>query len=213
MRDTIPSQESTEAGEPLSGCWLERLQQDDAKALEELLESYWAPLVGYARGMWDPRDAGDTAEDIAQEAFVRLWSGRNRWEANSSAPGLLYRIVRNLCLNERRRAANHSRLAPMAQSEERPPTPLDDLEATELERVVAATLKAMPARRREVFDLSRYHGLRYREIADVLEISPQTVANHLSAALHQLQQGLDSLLPHRGRSPNDCGGGFGTTSA
>jgi RNA polymerase sigma-70 factor (ECF subfamily) len=59
---------------------------------------------------------------------------------------------------------------------------------------VESAITALPERRREIFVLSRYHGLSYREIAEVLEISPQTVANQLSAALATLRE---SLASHR----------------
>lgn len=189
--------------------WLDRLRHDDASALEEILERYWIPLVRYARGMQGARDEGDTAEDAAQEAFVRLWVGRHRWSGEGSAGGLLYRIVRNLCLNERRSVANHHRLAPKARGGDRPATPLDHLEASELERAVARTLSTMPARRREVFELSRYHGLSYREIADSLGISPQTVANQLSAALDELQGGISGHPGDAGGHPPDPSAGPG----
>jgi RNA polymerase sigma-70 factor, ECF subfamily len=181
--------------------WLDRLRRDDAGALEELLDCYWVPLVRYARGLRGARDEGDTAEDAAQEAFVRLWAGRHRWGGEGSATGLLYKIVRNLCLNERRRTANHHRLAPTAWGGVRQATPLDHLEASEVERAVARTLSTMPARRREVFELSRYHGLSYREIANALEISPQTVANQLSAALDELHGGISGHPPRGGGHP------------
>jgi len=53
-----------------------------------------------------------------------------------------------------------------------------------IERAIAQ----LPARRREIFLLVRVHGLPYREVAELLEISPQTVANQMSAALAQLRQ-------------------------
>ena len=198
LTDVRSSQGAASPDETQPHRWLDRLREDDAVALEELLERYWVPLVRYSRGLRGARDEGDTAEDAAQEAFVRLWAGRHRWGGEGSAAGLLYRIARNLCLNERRRTANHHRLAPTAWGGGRQATPLDHLEASEVERAVARTLSTMPARRREVFELSRYHGLSYREIANALEISPQTVANQLSAALDELQGGISGHPPRAG---------------
>lgn len=55
-------------------------------------------------------------------------------------------------------------------------------------------LAALPRRRREVFELVRFHGLSHAEVAEVLEISTQTVANHVSRALSELRANLDDVL-------------------
>ncbi|MBI4520599.1 MAG: sigma-70 family RNA polymerase sigma factor, partial [Gemmatimonadetes bacterium] len=69
----------------------------------------------------------------------------------------------------------------------------DPLPSAELRAEVEAAIGKLAPRRREVFHLARYHGFSYREIAQAMGISVQTVANHMSAALADLRKSL--LLP------------------
>ncbi|MFW6078002.1 MAG: sigma-70 family RNA polymerase sigma factor [Gemmatimonadota bacterium] len=167
---------------------LRRLRSDDAAALDELLQAYWTPLVTYAAGL-TARVAA--AEDVVQEAYVRLWSRRRTWRPGS-ARALLYRMVRNLALNERRRARTHERLAPPARRAG--PSPSEVMEGREVAGAVREAIDALPSRRREVFLLSREQGLSHREIAEALNLSPQTVANQISAALGDLRAALAPYL-------------------
>lgn len=181
-------------GKPDETDLMRRIQSGDHTALDEALTRYWAPLVRYAQGFLHSRDA---AEDAAQEAFVRLWKGRGEWTPTGSLQGYLYRILRNHLLNERRaqrvRARWHERV--LRREIKRPPTPLEMTEGGELADAVREALEQLPPRRREVFTLIRFHGFSYGEVAETLGISPQTVANHMSAALSALRTRLAPFLP------------------
>jgi len=172
---------------------MHRIRASDARALEAAIQRYWAPLVAFAQRMlgWT-----DGAEDAVQDAFVSLWERRAGWQSSDSLRGLLYSIVRNQTLNEQRRRSVRVR---WLAGERRArvgfnPTPLDWLEEDELAVAVRQAIEALPARRREVFALARYHGLSYREIAATMGISSQTVANQMSAAMDELRGALRSFL-------------------
>lgn len=176
---------------PASEELLERIQAGDTAALKQLMERYWEPLVRYARTLLPLEDA---AEDIAQEAFVRFWERRDRWEARASLETLLFCIARNLALNEKKHQRIRTRHADRAAERARPPTPLEVVQGTEVQRAVDRAVEALPARRREVFLLARVQGLSYREIAAVTGVTPQTVANQMSAALAQLREALSRFF-------------------
>ena len=152
-----------------------------------LLQVYWGPLVRYARATLG---ADDGAEDVVQEAFVALWQRRDPLEPERIPP-FLYRIVRNRALNERRwgRVRELWRASQPADSLAHE---LDDEEAAD--RRVREAVAKLPRRRREVFELARYHDLSYQQIAFTLSMAPQTVANHMSAALRDLRVALADLL-------------------
>lgn len=167
----------------------DQLRSGEPKALDLLLSTYWCPLVKYAVGVLGYQDA---AEDVVQEAFIRLWTDRERWERGSLA-ALLYRITRNLALDMRRK--NGVRTAWLRQ--QRPHHAPSAAEVAREHQVATAAqqaIDALPPRRREVFLLARREGLSYREIAEVLEISPQTVANQMSTALADLRRKLAGVL-------------------
>jgi RNA polymerase sigma-70 factor (ECF subfamily) len=165
---------------------MERIHAGDSSALAQVLDRFWAPLVSYARRILPD---GDEAEDIVQETMVRLWDRRAEWTPSQQLQGFLYRITRNLALNEQKRARVRSQWISRSSQEppNRPPTPLDLAERVQLRETLEEAIASLPPRRREVFILARYHGHSYREIAEIMDISPQTVANHMTAALEELR--------------------------
>ena len=139
------------------------------------------------------------AEDVVQRAFVRMWERGHVVPPGDGVRPFLYRVVRNLASNEWRREQTHRSWVD-GESAAPPPTavPTQELEEHELATALAAAVERLPARRREVFVLSRYHSLSNAQIAEVLGISPQTVANQLVSALRDLRV---LLAPHLEERP------------
>lgn len=175
------------------GALVARLGAGDSGALDELLRCYWPEVFAYARRILGSADA---AEDVAQSTFIRLWQRRTKLGPHGSLRFLLLRIARNFALNEdrARRRRSHRRHAPGTATPATSTTPLTSILDAELEEAVERAIAALPERRRQIFVLSRYHGLSYREIADLLDLSPQTVANQMSAALTALRRALADHL-------------------
>jgi RNA polymerase sigma-70 factor (ECF subfamily) len=161
-------------------------------ALQSLLERYWDRLVAFAQRMMG--DRGDP-EDQVQEALARLWARRHALREDGSLKALLYTMVRNVCLDELRKRTRRDKMDGRADSPMPVRTPWEDVHGAELQRAAAAAVAKLPARRREVFRLVREEGLSYQEVARALELSPQTVANHMSLALADLRTSLKPFLP------------------
>lgn len=182
------------------------IRRGDASALDALIDRYWEPLVTYAArllGDWE------SAQDLAQETFVRIWERREAWSAEGSVQALLYQIIRNLALDELKSVARRSQYIERyaGKSTRLPTTPVEEIERTQLESAFVDALAALPERRREVYVLARVEGFSYSHIAQVLGISPQTVANHLSAALASLRKQLQHFLdPRDGGASSSAGG-------
>jgi RNA polymerase sigma-70 factor (ECF subfamily) len=164
------------------------LRSNDEGALELLVAVYWHRLVRFVEGFLDQEGSG---EDVVQEAFIRLWMRRAEMRFEGSLRAFLYTMARNAAIDERRRSGRRTRLASRADPPAASPSPLARTEASELRAAAEAAVTALPPRRREVFRLARMEGLSYREIADVMGLSPQTVANQMSRALTELHQALD----------------------
>lgn len=168
------------------------LRDGDTSALETLMGRYWGPLIRYAARLVDSLDA---AEDVVQAAFVTLWQDRAKWKAVGTVQAFLYRIVRNGALQERRRSDVRERKAPdIARGHPPMPTPFDVAAEQELERALQSAIHGLAPRRREAFVLARYHRLMLGEIADIMGVSTQTVANHVSTAMAELRQELARFL-------------------
>jgi RNA polymerase sigma-70 factor (ECF subfamily) len=164
----------------------------DAEALGELLRGHWSHLVTYAFRLLGDLPA---AEDVVQRGFVRLWERAHVVPPGDATRPFLYRMVRNLAANEWRRVETRQRWVD-EESLSAPAVVMPDaaLEGRELEAALTLAVERLPARRREIFVLSRYHGLANGEIASVLGVSPQTVANQLVSALRDLRALLGTHL-------------------
>jgi RNA polymerase sigma-70 factor, ECF subfamily len=171
----------------------QEIRRNRTAALDELLQRHWPSLLAYAHRLLG---SGDDAEDVVQSAFVQLWERRANWRDDGSVRGYLYRVTRNLALNEQRRRRIRERIwqQPAIEPGLEAGAPAQALDASELERVVAEALAAMPPRRREVFELVRFEGLSYREVAQAMGVSVQTVANQMSAALAHLRVALQAFM-------------------
>src|SRR3954466_13294724 len=85
--------------------WMERIKHGDTEALRELVEAHQYRVVGAISKML----GGDLdAEDLAQQAFIRVWKSAPRYEPTAKFTTWLYKIVRNLVLNELRRRKRHA---------------------------------------------------------------------------------------------------------
>lgn len=163
-----------------------RVARGDERAFGELTRRYLPRAVGIARRI--VRSAAD-AEDIVQDAFLRLWINAPRWRPISSFRTWFYRVLVNLCLNHRRRAP----FIALDRAGD-PPDPSagagERLEADEIDRALAAAIGALPARQRAAIVLSYREGLSNAEAAAVLDTSVSALETLLVRAKKSLRQTL-----------------------
>jgi RNA polymerase sigma-70 factor (ECF subfamily) len=129
------------------------------------------------------------AEDLVQEAFLRVWVNAPRWRPEAAFRTWLYRIVINLCLNETRRPST----LPLGAAGD-PPDPAlhaeSELAARERDRLVAAAIDALPARQRAAIVLTYHQGLSNAEAADALDTSVSGIETLLVRAKRALRAAL-----------------------
>ena len=178
---------------------IRRLRAGDESALELLVTAYWQRLLRFVEGILHQEGAG---EDVVQEAFIRLWMRRTELRLEGSFRAFLYTLTRNAAIDELRRSGRRKTLSERADPPVAPPSPLAGAEASELQAVADVAIASLPPRRREVFRLARTEGLSYKEIAEVLGISPQTVANQMSRALTELHEALDRVFTNGSPRPS-----------
>lgn len=170
------------------------VQDGVSGAMNDLLRKYWPGVVDYVVRYTEHDDA---AEDIAQELFLGLWQKKLTWKRQGSLRSFLYGVARNLARNRGRRW-REVRLASLEKLDvdfvDTARSPSETAAEHELQARYEQAVSSLPARRQEIFTLARMHGLSYQEIAEVLDISPQTVANQMSAALADLRRMLGPVL-------------------
>jgi len=174
---------------------LDRLREGIEEAFDAIFREHYADLVGFAQSIVRERTA---AEDVAQDVMLELWRRRKHIVVETSLPAYLLQATRNRALNQIRHRQVVARLDPRDLAA--PPPPPADRAALEgeIERVVRRAVGELPDRCREVFELSRVHGLKYAEIARVLDISVKTVEAQMGKALHTMRHRLAPWLPDEG---------------
>lgn len=166
-----------------------RIRQGDVKQFESLFRSSYASLVRYAKTLIKDQDS---AEEIVQDLFFRLWQGKEKIKIESSLNGYLFRSVHNKCLHyiEHNRVVERHAEEISARQRDSQETPSDILHYKELQARVAKILERLPERCGRVFCMSRFEGLKYSEIAEKLSVSIKTVESNMGRALKEFRKEL-----------------------
>jgi RNA polymerase sigma-70 factor (ECF subfamily) len=167
-----------------------RIAAGDEPAFQVLARRYAPLALRLARRV---TGSGADAEEIAQEALLRVWINAPRWRPLASFRTWFYRIVLNLCLNRRRRAP----LLPLdaaADAADPRPDAVHGLEQREVQRALADAIAALPERQRAVITLTYHEGLSNAESAASLGTSVSAVETLLVRAKRTLRQKLRPML-------------------
>ncbi len=165
----------------------EELKKGNEQAFEQLFKRYYQALCSYASQLLQDDDA---AEEIVQDFFVKFWEKRNSITIETSLKNYLFRSVKNLSLNRIKHEKIKIQHAQHVISE----AEMNDYDAhfleVDLKKDIEESIAALPEKRREIFRLSREDGLKYREIAEKLNLSVKTVEAQMSLAIKTLRDKL-----------------------
>src|SRR5207249_8523462 len=127
---------------------LEKIRAGDVGAFAEWLERSWRPLVLYCARIIGNKDG---AEDVAQEAFIRIWERRSHWRPQSYLRAILYTIARNLSLNQRSSTVARARwLVARQLGTMRSGSVQERVEAADFERALRRAISLLPPRQKEI---------------------------------------------------------------
>lgn len=168
---------------------IRRIRQGDIGQFESLFRASFVSLARYAKTL--VRDH-DTAEEIVQDLFFRLWKDREKIQIESSLNGYLYRAVHNRCLHyfEHTKVVNKYMEEMALTFEESTESPAEMLHYKELQARIAEILERLPEKCGKIFCMSRFEGLKYSEIAEQLSISVKTVEANMGRALKEFRKAL-----------------------
>ncbi len=168
------------------------IKQGDGDSLRLLVERHHSPLLGFLYRM----TGGDRAlaEDMVQEAFLRVLRTIGQYQHPRPFKPWLYAIATNLIRDHYRRSETRHTVAASEQALrqiEAPGAVEDGLQEEDEAREIAAALLALPDLQREVVVLRYYQELSLAEIAALLDIPVGTVKSRLSIGLHRLREVLE----------------------
>lgn len=135
----------------------------------------------------------DDAEEVVQDLFVKLWQDRERVNISTSIKAYLFTAVRNRCLNALGKSKRNEALNEGMMVSDHDEVDEDEIKLRNAK--VHAAIEELPEMRRKVFKLSRFEGLKYKEIAERLDISIKTVENQMGSALKTLRSELADIMP------------------
>jgi len=179
-----------------------RLQEGDRSAFDEIVRHWQGPLFGFF--LRNLRDRS-LSEDLVQESLLRLYRGAWDYLPSGQFRGWLFRIARNLLIDQTRRASRDA-LVRQVRLKADPGegnvdgllgllsdgsvAPVDQAAQSEIATVVAELLDELPDEQRQTFTLHHYDSLTLSEVADAMQTSLPTAKSRLRLAKEKLRYQL-----------------------
>ncbi len=171
---------------------LNKLKIGDQSGYKDLFDLYYIPLSVYSLKYCD---SFDQAEDIVQEIFVKFWDDKLYLKLKNSIGPYLFKAVKNNTLSYIKKNSKYrfeeieDHVNKLIEDE------VSDIENIEDEkRKLYKEIEALPEKSREVFKAIVLDNLKYKEAAEQLGVSVNTVKTHYSNALKQLRKSLDIII-------------------
>lgn len=175
---------------------IDNIKNGDHDAWDHIVGLYYQPLFGYVMSMVREKE---TAEELVQDVFVNFWAKRDRINITTSLKAYLYRAARNHTLNfikRRNFELNYQRSLANQMTIQHNDTE-QAFHFSELEKKLHASIEALPEKRREIFRLSRFEDLTYKEISAALDIPVRQVHYQIGLALKELRTKLQGLVDYK----------------
>jgi len=168
---------------------MQQVRDGDEAAFGEIVDRYKDSLINYLTHLIRSRDR---AEEIAQDAFVRLYRSAANYREREKLGPYLFRIATNLTVSEIRRERRWNLLLPRLNASTSPsiPPPDANLITNEIQRQVAAALEKLPVKYRAPLVLFEIEEWSYDEIATALSLRTGTVKSRISRARELMRKQL-----------------------
>jgi len=172
--------------------YIKGLKEGDRIVFEQIFREYYPLLCNHARRYIPDKS---TAEEVVQDFFCKLWEKRLELQINTSFSNYLYKSVINYCYNHFRKVETERKVIDYSDQDlAEVQTVHSTMHSSELHDQLSVALLEMPEKRREIFEMSRFEGLKYQEIAEKLNISVKTVETQMTRSLEFLRKYLKEYL-------------------
>ncbi|TAJ19237.1 MAG: RNA polymerase sigma factor [Planctomycetota bacterium] len=201
--DPHATREPTAPADDPGSSWMLAYKHGDERAFDRLVEHYSPQVFALVTRFWGTERG---REDLVQEVFLRLVRTRARYEPTARFSTFLYRIVFNLCANQRERERLRPALSIDAPwgggpdgdarepAELDAPGPSDRIERDDVVGAVRAAIASLPATQRMALILAKYEELPYAEIAAILNSSEKAIKSMVHRARENLRERLAPFL-------------------
>ncbi len=176
----------------------EKLKAGDQKFFEQIFFEYHRGMTAYAMKFVEDLE---TARDLVQDVFFYIWEKRDSINIDRSLKSYLFRAVHNACINHLKKEeykSNYNRELILwffkKFPEDHTVNAYQLLLAKDIGHEIDTIIEGLSEQCRNIFNLSRYSGLKNREIAEKYSISTRTVETQIYRALKALKVGLKHYL-------------------
>lgn len=171
---------------------LKKLNKSDIKALEKVYRQHFGKVHNVVIKYINDKSL---AEDITQDVFIRLWNNRAKIALELPIEQQLFTITKNLVINNLKKRANEYKHIKQYYYENSTISfKEDENEDIEQLKIINKLILELPKKQQKVLKMHRFQGLTYDEIANVLNISKNTVSSHLSAAMLYLKKNITAIF-------------------
>lgn len=166
----------------------DQIAQGDETAFKTLFHRYLPKLYPFIVKFTRSEQA---TRELVQETFIRVWLNRDKLPGIENPGGWLFTVASNECYSYARKNALYTKFSqPLNTESGTAPATEDWLHGKELHRLIGQAVDLLPPQRKKIYQMSRNHGKSIREIAEELNISPNTVKNALVTALQFIRDYL-----------------------
>ena len=182
---------------------MQYLAQGSHAAFDELLGRYESAVITFCYAFLRNRE---TAEDVAQETFLRVFRNSKRYLPVAKFTTWLYRIAMNLCINEQKKGKLRHYLSLDEPAGSNPEgtkiierlasgvsSPLNDAERHEAQHLIAKAIDHLPDDQRTTLIMIEYHHMQYQDIAEILGVSVSAIKMRVRRARVTLRESLKIL--------------------
>lgn len=163
---------------------------DDELAFQQIFKLFYTGLLQFSTSIVKTREV---AEEIVEDVFVKLWNKRGEINQIDNLRVYLYVAVKHQALNYISREGSKT-FVELNNLDivcaELVPSPEDLMVASEMLQAVNKAIYELPPKCRIVYKLVKEDGLKYKDVAEILNISPRTVENHIALALKKIASAL-----------------------
>ena len=168
---------------------VKKVQSGDAKAFQQLVERWQKKIHRFAYRILQD---SDDASEITQKTFIKVYHKLDTLDEPQKFPAWIYRVANNLCLDEMKRAGRR-KAVPLDYRQEHSGSngsPEKQLQQKELGEVLRQAMMMIPDEQRTVIIFKEYEGLTFREIAEILDESENTIKSRMYYGLKALRKVL-----------------------
>ena len=173
---------------------LKKIAAGDHEAFQTLYDLHQKSVYFYLYRFFNDKVV---AEDVHVEVFTQVWKSAGRFKAKSKVRTWIFGIARNLAMNEIRKRKHHINIDAV-------PEPaffeVPEIETDDKKKVIKRAMEKIPPKHQQVLDLVFFHEMNYQEIAELLNISVNTVKTRIFHAKAGMKKTLDKMGVNR----HDC---------